>query len=357
MKSYFLLFALALISTAHARESKLGDLSRPDDQHIQLREEDRVAEYHRRNHTYPLASYTPNTPGWKEMMARRLEQVQEIEDRGERYEGFIQTIRSALLVPNFTETGFGLARCPDELLGALQQGIKEGLPDASYEYKVNIIDGPRAKFVNRPDLTQRVLQELKHYAETWVNGVELTPYRAYGFRLYQNDSQLRMHVDKVQTHIVSFILHIDSSEDAEDWPIIIEDFKGRTHEVSLTPGDILFYESSKMWHGRPMRFRGSWYCSVFVHYYPSNGWYETNHALETHYAVPPSWIDDPPKEKRHPRLQMVGTSMTEPECPNEWCGTKDTVKWSGPGEEGFWVGPDGEKYPFHPKHESWNEEL
>jgi hypothetical protein len=29
-------------------------------------------------------------------------------------------------------------------------------------------------------------------------------------------------VDKSQTHVVSFILHIDKSEDAEDWPIFIE---------------------------------------------------------------------------------------------------------------------------------------
>lgn len=48
-----------------------------------------------------------------------------------------------------------------------------------------------------------------------------------------------MHVDKMQTHVVSFILHIDSSEDAEPWPIFIEDLHGRTHEVTLTPGDMV----------------------------------------------------------------------------------------------------------------------
>ena len=75
-----------------------------------------------------------------------------------------------------------------------------------------------------------------------------------------------MHVDKPQTHIVSFILHIDSSDDAEPWPIFIEDYRGNTHEVTLTPGDLLFYESAKCWHGRPRRLNGSWYSSVFSHY-------------------------------------------------------------------------------------------
>ena len=51
-----------------------------------------------------------------------------------------------------------------------------------------------------------------------------------------------MHVDRIQTHVISIILHIDSSEDASPWPIYIEDFHGNTHEVILTPGDILFYE-------------------------------------------------------------------------------------------------------------------
>ena len=86
--------------------------------------------------------------------------------QGQRYEGFMQTMRSALLAPNFTEYGFGLARCPDDLLAALQAGIHDGLPTASYESNVEVILGNRSKFIRRPDLTQRVLQELRHYAGT-----------------------------------------------------------------------------------------------------------------------------------------------------------------------------------------------
>lgn len=166
-------------------------------------------------------------------MEERFAQVSEMDS--DRYEGYIQTIHSAFLVPNFTEHGFGLARCPDDLLEELQKGIRDGLPTARFESEVEVINGARSLFVDRPDLTRRVLHQLRNYAETW-SGVELTPYRAYGFRLYQNHSQLTMHVDKMQTHIISFILHIDSSEDAEPWPIFIEDFHGRTHEVILTPG-------------------------------------------------------------------------------------------------------------------------
>lgn len=282
-------------------------------------------------------------------MEERFAQVAEVENSGERYEAYIQTVHSAFLVPNFTEHGFGLARCPDDLLEALQKGIREGIPTAQEENTISGINGPQLPLmVQRPDLTARVLRDLRGYAEEW-SGLELTPYRAYGFRLYRNHSQLTMHVDKMQTHIVSFILHIDSSEDAEPWPIFIEDFQGRTHEVILTPGDMLFYESSKCFHGRPRRLNGSWYTSVFAHYYPKHGWSDKNHELETHYAVPPHWAQDPPAQRKQRKLQMVGTTMKEPACPDDWCRTQDTVKWSGPGEKGFWIDPLFNKHTFNPR--------
>jgi hypothetical protein len=165
----------------------------------------------------------------------------------------------------------------------------------------------------------------------------------------------------------------------EPWPIYIEDFQGRTHEVILTPGDMLFYESSKCFHGRPKVFNGSWYSSLFVHYYPKYGWFDQNHELEAHYAVPPRWaqqissspssdqqqqqqqqVDTSSESSRPtkiPRLEMVGSSMREPDCPNEWCGSLDSVKWSGPGEEGKWISPTFERFPFEPQHMTWNEEL
>jgi hypothetical protein len=281
--SVFVIAALLSLATVIVvADSRKGNLANPDSQGIQLIESERVVEYHKRNYTWPITNYVPNTPGWRRLMEERFAQVEELENSGQRYEGFIQTLHSALLVPNFTEYGFGLARCPDDLIEALRQGIRDGLPNARLEPRTEVIDAPKQPlFIDRPDLTRRVLSELQSFVEEWA-GMEMTPYRAYGFRLYQNQSQLTMHVDKLQTHIVSFILHIDSSDDAEPWPIFIEDLHGRTHEVTLTPGDVLFYESSKCFHGRPRRFSGSWYTSVFVHYYPRHGWFDVNHELEAH---------------------------------------------------------------------------
>jgi hypothetical protein len=216
-----LLILFAQLQSVPATSHK-GDLSNPDNQGIKLYEDERQVEYQKRNYTWPLNNYNPNTPGWRALMEERFRQVEELDDSLERYEGFIQTIHSAFLVPNFTEHGFGLGRCPDDLIRDLRQAIHDGLPNASIEPNYAVVRSPQAPlFVDRPDLTERVLRVMHPYAEAW-SGLELTPYRAYGFRLYRNDSQLTMHVDKMQTHIISFILHIDSSDDTDPWPIFIE---------------------------------------------------------------------------------------------------------------------------------------
>jgi hypothetical protein len=191
-----------------------------------LIETERIAEFHARNYTWPAQKFTPNTIGWRNLMEHRLRQVAEIDDLDQRYEGYIQTLNAAIVAPNFTEHGFGLARAPDDLMEVLRKGVRDGVAAGPrLEKDVDVIDGDQPWFVDRPDLTQMVLEELQHFPETWVD-MELVAHQAYGFRLYRNNSQLHMHIDRPQTHVVSFILHVDSSEDAEPWPILIEDFHG-----------------------------------------------------------------------------------------------------------------------------------
>jgi hypothetical protein len=53
-----------------------------------------------------------------------------------------------------------------------------------------------------------------------------------------------------------------------------------------------------------------------------------------------------PPRLQHDRLQMAGTSMLHPDCPDQWCLTQKAIKWSGPGEPGFWISPDFRKFPL-----------
>lgn len=124
-------------------------------------EQRRLSQYRRRNYTWPISDddIIPNTRGWKSLMKHRLRQVEEIEDGAERFEGFAQTLTSALLQPNYTEHGFALARAPDDLMEALRQGIRDGLkagPSVENDAEIVGITGDKPWFINRPDLTERV---------------------------------------------------------------------------------------------------------------------------------------------------------------------------------------------------------
>jgi hypothetical protein len=120
-------------------------------------EAERVEAYHARNYAWPITEFQPNNPGWNRRMAHRMRQVEEIEDSQDRYEGFAQTLSAALVQPNYTEFGFGLARAPDDLMEALRQGIQDGLAAGPREeHALPAITGNRPWFIDRPDLTQRV---------------------------------------------------------------------------------------------------------------------------------------------------------------------------------------------------------
>lgn len=297
-------------------------------------------------------SYVPNTEGWKELATRRFDQALFVNTTQDKYNMWVSAVASAYTQPNFTETGWGVTRAPPELVETLRSAVREAYEAGDYilERESAAIDGiDRPIFIDRPDLTQRVVTELRPHHEAWA-GIPLEPFNAYGFRLYQNQSKLYMHIDNLQTHVISSILHIDSSDDADDWPLVMEDYLGNTNEIILTPGDMLFYESSKCFHGRPHTFNGSWYSSVFIHYYPANhpDWSTdyANRQQEAHFGVPPVWDSAPGWEARLPQLELRAAAVLEPECDHQWCGLKDTVSWRGPAELDQVVTAEATKYPL-----------
>jgi hypothetical protein len=174
-----------------------------------LTEHERLEERDKRySREWPPTKVTPDTDGWRKLTLERLRQVAEIDDLDRRYEGYMQTVMSGFVVQNFTEFGFGLARGPEQLSSDLRDAIRGGLErgEARLEHEVEVIEGPRCLFIDRPDLTQRVrclfnirmryvlgtdlvstriiysnsvqvLDELQAYTEAWA-GLPLTPAQA-----------------------------------------------------------------------------------------------------------------------------------------------------------------------------------
>ena len=102
--------------------------------------------------------------------------------------------------------------------------------------------------------------------EDW-SGQALEPTYVYGIREYHNGAVLKMHRDRIDTHIISAIINVEQETDV-DWPLVIEDNYYRKHHVIMQPGDMVFYESARLLHGRPLKFEGAAFANVFCHFKP-----------------------------------------------------------------------------------------
>ena len=111
-----------------------------------------------------------------------------------------------------------------------------------------------------------VREQLKASHEEW-SGLELIGTSCYGIRVYQSGAYLFNHVDTIDTHVVSSTICIDQRLN-RPWPLYIEDHDGNPHEISIEPGEMVFYESAKLVHGRPYPLDGDYYAGMFVHYAP-----------------------------------------------------------------------------------------
>lgn len=99
-----------------------------------------------------------------------------------------------------------------------------------------------------------------------VFNTKLTPSVMYGVRRYNRGSILHMHNDKFITHHVGSIIVVDKDLDGqEDWPLHIVNNQGIEDKVYLNVGDIIFYESARLLHGRPTPFLGNYYSIVMTH--------------------------------------------------------------------------------------------
>lgn len=179
------------------------------------------------------------------------------------------------IVRPVTEAGFENRRLPDDTYAWLKEWYKE------QQRVIEIQEGGAGPCMNQhvaptaithltPHYKDKLSEELQDVLEEWYGG-QLLLTSIYGVRKYNNGSVLRMHVDTVDTHVVSAIINVDQEVDV-DWPLKILDHDGMEHDVIMRPGDMLLYESAKLLHGRPDTFVGSHYDNIFIHYKPTTGW-------------------------------------------------------------------------------------
>jgi len=118
------------------------------------------------------------------------------------------------------------------------------------------------------------IEEVKHLIAKWAKWPEedlvLTSF--YGMREYHSGNYLRNHVDRSSTHVLSVILQVAQIGVNASWPVEIIGYKGDRLRINMEAGQMLFYESAKVIHGRPEVLQGEGFINAFCHYKPKSGW-------------------------------------------------------------------------------------
>jgi hypothetical protein len=166
--------------------------------------------------------------------------------------------------------GFSKATIDRRLFAAVLEHFRSNVckfvPEAANSYLLTNADRFYPSLLYQDDpFNHWLLDELHQEHERWSGG-PLKQAACYGIRVYQSESYLRTHVDR-STHVVSSTLCVDCRLRSR-WPFYIEDAEGHPHEISIEPGEMLFFAGTLLPHGRPYPLDGEYYASIFLHYTP-----------------------------------------------------------------------------------------
>jgi hypothetical protein len=180
---------------------------------------------------------------------------------------------------NYTEVGFKKIRVPDHVWSIIKEfwdtnkdkeELEKWPPGNTY---TNNWDTPTymVSLENRKlrggdgSTKKKIWNGIRPLLEEW-SGERLTETSLYGIRVYKDGAMLSSHVDRLPL-VTSCIVHVDSDID-EPWPIEVISHDGKAFNVTMTPGDMVLYESHTVIHGRPTPLKGRFYANVFVHFAP-----------------------------------------------------------------------------------------
>jgi prolyl 4-hydroxylase len=122
------------------------------------------------------------------------------------------------------------------------------------------------------NLANDLITYIKSLLEEWCGEKDLEITSIYGIREYNRGAVLKMHLDRIDTHVLSVIIHIDKKVN-KDWPLVIFDRnRKKKYRIYLDKKtDLVLYESVTLVHGRPYPLEGDYYANLFIHFKPK-GW-------------------------------------------------------------------------------------
>lgn len=126
---------------------------------------------------------------------------------------------------------------------------------------VDDFDGPSLP----PIVRQHIIDDIRQVLEDW-SGMELEHTSLFGIRMYQNNSILTPHVDRMPL-VTSAIVNV-AQDVEEDWPLEVIGHNGLARNITIKPGEMILYESHSVIHGRPYPLNGKYYSNIFCHFQP-----------------------------------------------------------------------------------------
>lgn len=179
-------------------------------------------------------------------------------------------------LPRLSELGFKVVKVPEKTFQLIQEaynllkpsvrpeewgGITNFIHDNQGNAPVEIF--PMDSFTR---IREIIAEELQPLHEEFIGNKErLIPKWIYGIRSYKRGAILEPHTDTLVTHHISSIVIVDKQVD-RDWPLDIQDHRGRWHKVYAEPGEMILYESATNKHGRIEPFEGEYFRNFFLHY-------------------------------------------------------------------------------------------
>jgi len=175
---------------------------------------------------------------------------------------------------NYTTLGFHKVRAPANVMTILKKFWNQkftspaNMPNETWppgNTYTNHWSSPTKMLRVDTPLRKDIWDASKTALEEWT-GVELSPTSLYGVRVYTDGAVLAPHVDR-NPLVISAIINVAQDVD-EPWPLEVYGHDGRAYNVTMDVGDIVFYESHSVIHGRPFPLKGRHYANVFVHFEP-----------------------------------------------------------------------------------------
>mmetsp|Transcript_30398 Transcript_30398/g.65643 ORF Transcript_30398/g.65643 Transcript_30398/m.65643 type:complete len:559 (+) Transcript_30398:70-1746(+) len=219
---------------------------------------------------------------YKEFMEGCHEKYETYLCDGSEIERMEMNLRQPAGMYNYTTLGFHKVRAPTTITNLLTKFWNKQTKQHHHSSSSSITNIPNetwdpgntytnhwsspTKMLNIDSSLRKIIWDASQpLLEEWT-GRQLTPSSLYGVRVYAEGAVLAPHVDRTPL-VISAIVNVDQDVD-EPWPLEVYGHDGNAYNITMEVGDMVFYESHTVIHGRPFPLVGRHYANVFIHFEP-----------------------------------------------------------------------------------------